>query len=518
MVHRLTLRLVPVVSSACLLALLGCTPPKDDEAGTDVTPPSSDTPPAIELATAGPIQISKAVPADAAAVVVIRAPESLFGHATKLMWFGSADPTADAAMRAEIDAFLRDRIGVQLTSTSSVTLFYADKPERMGVVLDGVEGELRGPEHGRHGDTIVRSIDEELLAASRGSQLLLGNEAALQQMLDSLDGKVPALVDDSGELATLLRSESTGASFAAVAELAKLPPDIVEEATEIGIARGYLGLGAQGVHAVAVGTPAGMAATAKLIELAIANAQAELDKEKQDAIAGDDVVMGVAAITGAHMGKRIATILTPKVEGGRMSIDVPLSVGDTGPVVVAVLGVMAVVAVPALQKYMRRAKTAEAKTQLAKLFDATSSYFKAEHVVRGADPTAALAMHQCPNDGRLYGEAGITPPLEVNCNEGPGGRCIPAQGGGGAGYYDIAVWTDNPVWNALNYMQEQGHYFHYNFRWANDGEGYGRCMFTVQAFADLDDDGVFSTYERSGAADIQGVNAAIGLYVDNEVE
>ncbi|WP_146658063.1 type IV pilin protein, partial [Enhygromyxa salina] len=45
-------------------------------------------------------------------------------------------------------------------------------------------------------------------------------------------------------------------------------------------------------------------------------------------------------------------------------------------IVVAILGILAVVAVPALQKYMRRAKTAEAKTQLAKIYDAASSFFK----------------------------------------------------------------------------------------------------------------------------------------------
>jgi hypothetical protein len=30
--------------------------------------------------------------------------------------------------------------------------------------------------------------------------------------------------------------------------------------------------------------------------------------------------------------------------------------------------------------------------------------------------------------------------------------------------------------------------------------------------------GVWSTYERAGAADENGVNAAAGLYIDNEVE
>ena len=40
----------------------------------------------------------------------------------------------------------------------------------------------------------------------------------------------------------------------------------------------------------------------------------------------------------------------------------------------------------------------------------------------------------------------------------------------------------------------------------------------MQAFGDLDDDGIYSTFERSGAADMSGVNAAAGLYIDNELE
>jgi prepilin-type N-terminal cleavage/methylation domain-containing protein len=196
-------------------------------------------------------------------------------------------------------------------------------------------------------------------------------------------------------------------------------------------------------------------------------------------------------------------------------------------IVVAILGILAVVAVPALQKYMRKAKTAEAKTQIAKMYDAASAFFKAEHAQRGTTTfigaggnVADEAPHRCPHHpGQDNANAGITPGIAFNCNLGPGGRCIPASGGGGgAGYYDIADWNDNPVWNGMNFLQEQGHYFHYDFWYKNELDGYGKCTFTAQAFADLDDDAIFSTYERSGAGDIQGVNAAIGLYVDQEVE
>lgn len=198
-------------------------------------------------------------------------------------------------------------------------------------------------------------------------------------------------------------------------------------------------------------------------------------------------------------------------------------------IVVAILGILAAIAVPALTKYMRRSKTSEARVQIAKLFDASSAYFNEEHVERGevqiigaGGGISDLAPHRCPHQsGETTGQsqAEITPTLGTICNDGPGGRCVPAVGGGGgAGYYDISLWGDNPVWNALNFQQEQAHYFHYNFQASNTGVGFGACQFTAQAFADLDGDNLFSTYERSGAADENGVNAAAGLYIDQEVE
>lgn len=165
---------------------------------------------------------------------------------------------------------------------------------------------------------------------------------------------------------------------------------------------------------------------------------------------------------------------------------------------------------------MGRSKSGEARVQIAKMLDAASAYFNEEHVPPPG--VAMLASHGCPNDGRLSGTAGVTPPLSVDCGVGPGGRCVPAVAGSGPGYYDMHLWTENPVWNQLNFQLEEGHAFHYDFKWTNSGTGFGNCQFTTQAFGDLDGDGVWSTYERSGAADNLGVNAAAGRYIDQEVE
>ncbi len=197
-------------------------------------------------------------------------------------------------------------------------------------------------------------------------------------------------------------------------------------------------------------------------------------------------------------------------------------------IVVAILGILAAIAIPALTKYMRRSKTSEARVQLSKMFDAASAFFNEEHVERGqvqvigaGGAISDMAPHRCPHpqDSPVGGEATITPAITLDCNTGPGGRCVPSVGSPGTGYYEMSDWNNNAVWNGLNFQMEQAHYFHYNFIAVNDNTGFGTCQFTAQAFGDLDGDvAVYSTYERSGAADQQGVNGAAGLYIDQEVE
>jgi type IV pilus assembly protein PilA len=191
-------------------------------------------------------------------------------------------------------------------------------------------------------------------------------------------------------------------------------------------------------------------------------------------------------------------------------------------IVVAILGILAAIAIPALTKYMRRSKTSEAKINIAKLFDGTSAFYNSENVERGKVGLLAsggaksnLAPHRCPT--LAAGDttsAVITPALNQNCNAGPGGRCQPALTGG---TYNLTEWTNNNVWNSLNMVMEQGHYYHYGFKAKNTGS-YGNCQFTAQAFGDLDDDAIFSTFERAAAASKDGITAAAGLYINQEVD
>ena len=154
--------------------------------------------------------------------------------------------------------------------------------------------------------------------------------------------------------------------------------------------------------------------------------------------------------------------------------------------------------------------------ELAAIVDGALAYFVQSHP-NEEDPT--LAEHLCPypQGQPVGGEAGITPDININCNEGPNTQCVPLAGGGGEGYYDAALWEYNSVWIAAGFEKTEPHSFHYNLIAINDVTGYGACAFTAQAFADLDDDAIFSTYERRGRVD-EGGSFVEELFIDKPWE
>lgn len=146
------------------------------------------------------------------------------------------------------------------------------------------------------------------------------------------------------------------------------------------------------------------------------------------------------------------------------------------------------------------------------IVDGTIAYFEAEH------PSAEepdLPLHLCPHPegGPLAGAAGYTPELALNCNEAPDCLCTPGSAGGGVGSYPLSLWTDNSVWQGVGFSKQDAHAFHYNLEINNVLTGYGACTFTARAVGDFDDDGVFSTYERRGSLDENGVTLE-PLYVE----
>src|SRR5512141_423675 len=83
--------------------------------------------------------------------------------------------------------------------------------------------------------------------------------------------------------------------------------------------------------------------------------------------------------------------------------------------VVAIIGILAAVAIPAFMKYIRRSKTVEASNNIRKLYDSSISYFETEH----AGLNQKILPRQFPDT------AAETPGVNTCCGQ-PGDKCDPA--------------------------------------------------------------------------------------------
>jgi type IV pilus assembly protein PilA len=157
-------------------------------------------------------------------------------------------------------------------------------------------------------------------------------------------------------------------------------------------------------------------------------------------------------------------------------------------IVVAIIGILAAVAIPAFMKYIRRSKTSEATMNIRKIFDSSVSYFEGEHADRGG----TILAKQFPTTSVL------TP--ATSCCGGAGDKCVP----------NAAQWQTSSTWNALNFSVDDPHY--YRYRYDSTGTGTG-SQFTAGAHGNLNCDATESTFERIGTVDATGnVSGGSGLY------
>ena len=169
-------------------------------------------------------------------------------------------------------------------------------------------------------------------------------------------------------------------------------------------------------------------------------------------------------------------------------------------IVVAIIGILAAVAIPAFMKYIRRSKTSEATMNIRKLFDSSVSYYNEEHAARDG----SILPRQFPNSGNgaLSAPAGFP---GIVCPDGDSNKYKPAAD-------DFSAST----WQSLNFSVDDPLYFQYTY--ISDGEG-TTSKFTARARGDLNCDTTLSTFERVGTVDEENnVNGGAGLFTQNELE
>lgn len=166
-------------------------------------------------------------------------------------------------------------------------------------------------------------------------------------------------------------------------------------------------------------------------------------------------------------------------------------------IVVAIIGILAAVAIPAYMKYMYKARTAEAPRFLEKVYNGAREYYMDQRTQKGA---VQPIPPQFPETHAL------TP--AVTCCVAGRDKCAP----------DASLWT-SATWTELKFAINEPHFYRYAFIANNTGTATG-STFTARAQGDLDCDGVESTFEMYGEAMVSGNDMAgsAAIYRENPLE
>ena len=164
-------------------------------------------------------------------------------------------------------------------------------------------------------------------------------------------------------------------------------------------------------------------------------------------------------------------------------------------IVVAIIGILAAVAIPAFVKYIRRSKTVEAAMNLRKMYDSSVSYYEGDHT----NAAGAIVPKQ------FSAPQPWTPAQGTCCPN----KCAPNPG----------LWTTQS-WQSLNFGVDDPHYFSYQIAGdVGNGSAVGDRQ-QLQASADLNCDGAYSLYQRTiiVGAGLEIISGGSGLYIANDLE
>ena len=165
-------------------------------------------------------------------------------------------------------------------------------------------------------------------------------------------------------------------------------------------------------------------------------------------------------------------------------------------IVVAIIGILAAIAIPAFTRYVKKSRTAEAAGHLNKMWAGSVAYYESDHFTQAATGATALAKQFPASATAVSGAA---------CGCQTGGRCP-----GSDTAFNSASWV------ALQFSLPDP--FNYKPSYTSSGTG-ASSTFTAVATGDLDCDGVLSTFTRMGGVGSNGdVTGGSQPQIVNELE
>ena len=164
-------------------------------------------------------------------------------------------------------------------------------------------------------------------------------------------------------------------------------------------------------------------------------------------------------------------------------------------IVVAIMGLLAAIAVPALVHHLRRSKAAEAYEDIKQIFNAAATYYARTRAVSGLTGTELVACTVGTADNHVDPDA----------------------------QKHLGTYTD-PPFHELGFSTVPSYY---RYELENQVDGNGRCLvpagtngiYTIRARGDLDDDGTSSLFElATGSTRDNELYHAPSWYVVEETE
>ena len=154
-------------------------------------------------------------------------------------------------------------------------------------------------------------------------------------------------------------------------------------------------------------------------------------------------------------------------------------------IVVAIIGLLSAIAIPAFSRYIKRSRTAEAVGTLNKLWIGSLTYFEADHFqhVPGVGTVSLAKQFPGPAAEAIAGGGN-------DCCAHPGAKCPGADPG-----------FNGDVWTALQFSIPDPYSFKPSYTSADVGSN---SNFTAVATGNPDCDAIRSTFTRRGGVALNG--------------
>lgn len=156
-------------------------------------------------------------------------------------------------------------------------------------------------------------------------------------------------------------------------------------------------------------------------------------------------------------------------------------------IVVAIIGILASIAIPAFTRYMRRSRTSEALSNIRKIYDGEIAYYQIDHVLENGNVVPSQFVEAGPTPETLPGVSKV-----------------------------MGDWS-SPQWEAIKFAVDSPVLYMYEV----ESQGTGRdALFFAVAQGDIDGDQVTSRFSRKFHFDpvTAAISGGAGVYVQNELE